>query len=376
MATESGLESPGLSNAAPTPPDPDASGPPGEDPAAQAVARALHAVEAALRAEPHSFGFFQAVHLLERLRPGRAPAGGFGDPASEVVRFGVPPTLGFPASEIQELELRTDAPAAMRVNCFGVTGPQGVLPHDYTLLVAERLRARDAALADFLDIFHHRLVSLFYQAWRKYRFAVAQEGREQDRLARHLLDLVGLGLPAERTHLPFPPAALIFRAGLLAPQPRGAAALEQLLGDFFAVPVAIEQFVGGWYPLDTPERCALGAEEPTCVLGGGAVAGDEIWDQQARVRVRIGPLARPRYDDFLPGGGSHDALAALLRFFGHDQYEFDVQLVLTAAEVPGVVLGGTADQPPRLGWSTWIRSGTRLDDADDTILNLQTGAVS
>jgi type VI secretion system protein ImpH len=286
-----------------------------------------------------------------------------------VVRIGVQPTLAFPASEIQALQLRPDQPALMHVNFMGASGPQGVLPHEYTLLVADRLRARDGALAAFLDIFHHRLISLFYQAWRKYRFAIAQEDAAQDRLAGHLLDLIGVGLPADRARLPFPPQALIYRAGLLGLQPRGAAALQQLLEDFFDVPIAVQQFVGGWYPLVPAEQCALGEEEPTNRLGEGALAGDEIWDQQARVRVRIGPLARERYDAFLPGGDSHQALAALLRFFSHDQYEFELQLVLAADDVPGVVLGPTADAP-RLGWSTWIRSRPRYQDADETILNL------
>jgi type VI secretion system protein ImpH len=49
-------------------------------------------------------------------------------------------------------------------------GPSGVLPYNYTELVIDRLRNKDRALAEFLDIFHHRMISLFYQAWEKYRF--------------------------------------------------------------------------------------------------------------------------------------------------------------------------------------------------------------
>jgi type VI secretion system protein ImpH len=239
------------------------------------------------------------------------------------------------------------------------------------------LRARDASLADFLDIFHHRLISLFYLAWRKYRFAAAREDQRDDLLGEHLLDLIGLGQRGHRTPLPFPAEALISRAGLLVPQPRGAAALQQLLEDFFGVSVEVSQFVGGWYPLASPDRCQLAddAEEPSNQLGRGAVAGDEIWDQQARVRIRLGPLDRGTYDSFLPGGSAHEPLAALLRFFSHDQYEFEVQLVLAAEHVPGVQLGSEGEAAPRLGWSTWIRSQPRERLADETILNLQSGAA-
>lgn len=344
------------------------------------VAAALARAREALAADPHSFGFFQAVRLLERLFPGRAHVGGYDDPAREVVRFGVNPSLAFPASEIQGLELDGERPA-MKVNFMGLIGPQGVLPHHYSLIVAERLRARDAALADFLDIFHHRLISLFYQAWRKMRFTIAREDASDDRLARHLADLIGLGLDNARERLPFPDEALIYRAGLLAPQPRGAVALQQFLEDFFDVPAEVQQFVGGWFPLEHEDRCVIGEEkDDRNRLGFGAVAGDEIWNEQAGVRIRLGPLDRDRFDDFLPDGSAHEALKALLRFFSHDQIDFQVQLVLDGNEVSGLRLGEDprgegACAAQRLGWSTWVCTTPRTRAADETILNLSTEAA-
>jgi type VI secretion system protein ImpH len=109
-------------------------------------------------------------------------------------------------------------------------------------------------------------------------------------------------------------------------------------------------------------------------LGYGAVAGDETWDQQSRVRVRLGPLSRERYDSFLPGGSSHDALAHLLRFFSHNQFDFEVRLVLRSDDVKGLQLG-QPDSVQRLGWSTWICSTERDRDADETILSLQIRAA-
>lgn len=334
-------------------------------------------VRADLHDDPYSFSFFQAVRLLERLSPARALVGDYDDPAREVVRFGVLPTLAFPASEIQELELDDeDAPARMKVNFMGLIGPSGVLPHPYTQLVADRTRSRDHALADFFDLFHHRSISLFYQAWRKYRFTVAREDQSRDRLADHLLDLIGLGLTGYRNRLPFPDEALIFRAGLLMPQPRGAAALQQLLMDFFAVPVEVDQFVGAWYALAKSDLCGVGdTEDASNQLGLGAVAGDEIWDQQSRVRVRIGPLTRAQFDSFLPGGSGHPALAALLRFFSHDQFDFEVQLILAREDVPGLRLGD-GKQAWQLGWTTWICATSPASDADQTVFTLHNGAAS
>ena len=59
-----------------------------------------HAIAQLLHDEPKSFEFFQAVRLLERLAPDRAPVGFFGDPANEVVRFRANTNFAFPPSEI------------------------------------------------------------------------------------------------------------------------------------------------------------------------------------------------------------------------------------------------------------------------------------
>ncbi len=333
-----------------------------------------HRLEQRLRRTPTAFGFFQAVRVLERLRPGRAPVGGFGDPADEVVRFAVPSTLGFPPAEISALDLPEDEklPARMSINFFGLTGPLGVLPHNYSLLVQERERARDGSLREFFDLFHHRLASLFYRAWRKLRPTVAAESGGDDRLHGHLLDLAGVGLDSLRARLPVPADAVAFYAGLLGMQPASAVAMEQLLGDFFGVPAEIQQFVGAWSRLRASDQTSLEEEggDPSGMLGWGAVAGDEVWDAQAGVRVRLGPLTRAQFDAFLPTGAAHEQLRALTRLLSRGQAQVDVQLVLAREEVPGLVLGGDREPSQRIGWTTWIRSRPFERDADETTFSL------
>lgn len=327
-------------------------------------------LEDQLRENPTSFEFFQAVRLLERLLPGRHPVGLFGDPAAEVARFVANPDTAFPASEIQSLELGADAPARVVVNFMGLTGPEGVLPYSYSHLVTERVRARDTALRDFLDLFHHRIISLFYRAWEKYRFGVAHERDQRDIVTQHLKDLLGMGESRLQERLAISDDVLLFYAGLLAPQQRSAAALQQWVEDYFGVRVEVEQFVGGWYPLSASTQCAVGGgEDASEQLGWGAVAGDEVWDPQARVRLRLGPLTRPQYDRFLPNGSAFEALRTLTRFFCGDQLDFEVQLQLARDEVPPCALGVDGPGAP-LGWCTWMRSQAFARDPDDTILTL------
>ncbi|HEY7237370.1 MAG TPA: type VI secretion system baseplate subunit TssG [Gemmatimonadaceae bacterium] len=315
-------------------------------------------------AEPWSFEFFQAMHLLERLQPDRSPVGEFADPRQEFARLTTTPSVAFPASEIQSLESRNGQPR-MAVNFLGLTGPQGMLPLAYSLYVAERVRAGDHALKDFLGIFDHRVLSLFYRAWEKTHVGVSHGQGSRDWLTRALLDLVGFGSEAFRNRLPMRDEALLFYAGLLSVPSRPAAALEQMLADFFGVPVAIEQFVGAWYPLERASQSELGDDESASAqLGLGAVAGDEIWDQQSRARVRVGPLSRKQYDEFLPGGSAYAPLRALTRLYTNDLIDFEIQLVLDRKEVPPFQLG---DDTLPLSWCTWLATKPLGRNPDDTV---------
>ena len=363
MGAEGRVQSTGL--------DPDASGADAQPSSGVIGPRPnLALVAAALRKSPTGFDFFQAVRTLERLRPDRAAPGHFADPNQEVVRFTVNPSISFPPSEIHSLDMLDDEPARMSVNFFGLTGPLGVLPHHYTLFLAERKRARDHAATDFFDMFHHRMISFFYRAWAKNHFTIGYESPGHDHFSDHLLDLIGEGLDTVGTPEDAR-EALPFYVGLLGPQARGAVALEQLLEDMFDIPVEVEQFIGGWYPLTVRDQCMLGEDDsPSAQLGLGAVAGDEVWDQQTRVRLRLGPMSKEQYDDFLPTGSAHAKLRWLVKYFSRDAFDFELQLILRREEVRGFRLGDDEDEAQPLGWSSWIKTGTFARDADDAVVRL------
>ena len=328
-------------------------------------------LEERLRSEPYLFEFFQAVRLLERLLPGKVEVGKFGPPSEEVARFRANSTLVFPASEIQALTWPAKGPVEMKVNFMGLTGPEGVLPLAYTAFLVERARAGDSAAADFLDVFNHRIISLFFQAWKKYRFWIAYERGERDQFSHHLLDLIGLGTEGLQDRQVVPDDSLIYYSGLLAKHPRSAVALELILSDYFDVPVEVEQFAGGWYRLDTSDQCSFqGRGSYSEQLGVGAVVGDEVWDQAARVRIKIGPLSLAQYVEFLPTGSAFEPLRALTRFFSNDEFDFEAQLILRRDEVPRCELGGDEESAPRLGWTTWGKTKEMNQDVADTILQL------
>jgi type VI secretion system protein ImpH len=325
-----------------------------------------------LEREPFRFDFFQAVRLLERLAPERKPVGRFVKPSTESARFSAHPALPFPASEIQDIERPEGGPAKVSVNFMGLNGPLGVLPLAYSELIVDRVRQKDTAARDFLDLFNHRIISLFYQAWEKHRFAVAYERGELDRFSRHLLDLIGAGTEGLQDRQAVDDQSLMYYSGLLGLNTRSAAALEQILADYFGVQIEVQQFVGAWHSMDDANRCRVGEESgPSEQLGWGAVVGDEIWDQQSRIRLRLGPLTFAEYRDFLPQGESWRELRAITRFFTRDEFDVEVQFVLKREEVPPCELGNDDAGAPRLGWSTWVKSAPFARDPDETVLLLE-----
>ncbi len=325
----------------------------------------------ALDREPWHFEFFQAVRLLQLMSPQRRVVGRFSNPRDEAVRFGAHVSVGFPASEIQALARPAAGPVQLTVNVMGLTGPLGVLPLAYSSLVIDRVRVKDGAMRDFFDLFNHRMISLFCQAWEKYRFAIAYERGERDRFSYQVRALIGLGTPGLENRQHVSDDSLLYFSGLLGLHARSATALRQLLIDYFGVPVEVDQFVGAWYPVDPDLQCSLGLEKSDSErLNLGALVGDEIWDQQSRARVRMGPLTLDQYLDFLPGGEAHRRVRALTAFFAKGEFDVEVQLVLKRAEVPPCELKYGGGVVPQLGWTSWVKSAPFTRDPGETVLEL------
>jgi type VI secretion system protein ImpH len=255
---------------------------------------------------------------------------------------------------------------------LGLTGTQGVLPLWYTEWMIARKAAKDETLAAFLDLFNHRLISLFYRAWEKHRPQVLYElnvtrGRhlDPDPFTQSLFDLIGMGTKGLRGRMRVRDESLLLYAGLIAQRPHSAAALRGVLRDYFSVPVEIDQCLGSWYALQDGDRCYLSSDQERNQLGEGAFLGDEVWNQQSRFRIRLGPLGIERFVEFLPDGTAMAKLVELTKYLVGQAMVFDVQVFLLAAEVPACRLDDEGVDAPRLGWLGWLKTGEFSADAGD-----------
>ena len=267
----------------------------------------------------------------------------------------------------------------MVTSFMGLVGPLSALPTVYTEdLVGPQARHRKPAAA-FLNLFHHRLVSLFYRAWQKYRVPVLWEqggaptGEEsarrpgRDPFTRRLFDLIGLGLDSLRDRQTVEDVSLLFYSGLLAQQHRSAVSLERLLSDYFGKPVEVLTFHGQWLHLQPSQRSRMGRLASFNALGMDTVAGRRVWDDQSKFRVRVGPLPFDSFLAFQPGGAASGPLTDLVRFFVRAELDFDIQLVLRAEDVPGCRLSHSNQGAARLGRYSWLKRRAFTRDADQAV---------
>jgi len=318
---------------------------------------------------PGRFRFFQAVRLLELLAMRRrraeggpsAAVGTAADPRHEAARFRGSAALTFPASEIVGARNGEGAnPPELTVAFLGLAGAMGPLPAHYAALAQPRARARRTGLNDFLDIFNHRVLGLFYAAWAKYRLPIAYErhdGVGDDGVTRLLRALVGLGTGGLRDRLAVADEVLLHYGGELARLPRSATGLQQILSDYLGRPVRVEQFTGKWLDIPVEEQTRLSglatARGGHSQLGVDALIGERVWDLEGSFRLEVGPLTYAGFQRLMPGGPDLARLADLARFYAPLHLQFNIRPILHRDEVPKPELRGD-NQAPRLGWNSWL----------------------
>ncbi len=311
----------------------------------------------AIADEPHRWDFYQAMRLIDARHPDKPRLGTARRPVDEPVRLGQAPDLSFAPTSIAGLHPadRSGRPR-MEVRFFGLFGPNGPLPLHMTAYARERkLHKGDETLVRFADIFHHRLLLLFYRAWAQSHPTVSLDRPGEDRFADYVGSLIGAGGPERLARDAAPDHARLAFAGVLSRQVRNADGLARLLSDFLGKQARVEQFVGRWMPLPEAERTRIGRRgvsrrRSTSQLGASAVLGRTVFDRQHHFRIHIGPLDLRAFEALLPVGSALPALQALVKLYVGLEFGWDLRLELDRAQVPACQPGRYG----RLGWTTWL----------------------
>ncbi|MCB9897643.1 MAG: type VI secretion system baseplate subunit TssG [Planctomycetes bacterium] len=312
-------------------------------------------------------GFAEAAVLLRRVVQGADEAR---RRRGEDVRFVGDHGLGFPSDEFVLHDVDDGGRARMSLSFLGLTGTMGVLPAHYSELVQRRLRAGDATLQRFLDVFVDRLGRLFLLAHRKQRFwldfawtlpaavdgpALAARAGRRHPFEEVLYGLLGLGSPAMRERAGLLPLGILHYAGVLARRPRSAIAVAGVLADVFDTDTRIEPFLGEWTPIP-PDECSTLGREGLAELGRSLYLGDRWFDAARGYRVRLGPMSLGRLQSLLPGTPGAERLCGFLPYAVGPDEPFDWVLELVNDEVPQARLTCDDDAPQRLGQTFWLFS--------------------
>jgi type VI secretion system protein ImpH len=340
-----------------------------ERPAPDRLAAARTALELLGPAARH--GFVVLVSLLERLEPDAVRVGGPGPPAAEALRFRHDPSLTFHTRDVASVVLGappTDPFAAAEARALyevtttflGLSGTVSPLP----LHMSEEILGEDEdhpAKRDFLDVFHHRLLSLLYRLLVKYDFAREFLAGGKDDWSRRVLALAGMPEEATGSHLPR--WRLLRLAPLLATRARNAHGLELALMDVLGdelegARVSIEEFVGAWVQLEPTQQAQLGRANST--LGRDLLLGQRVFDRGGKFRLSVAPLTNRAFERLRPEGDLFPIVREVVGLMNPDPLAYDLELVLAMAETPPYQLSAASQS--RLGQNTWL-GGRREADA-------------
>jgi type VI secretion system protein ImpH len=316
---------------------------------------------------PYKYDFFALLRAIECACADRMRLGTTTRPADDPIRLGQEATLAFPPASLSYVEPGKDGrPPRIGVHFLGAFGPNGPLPIHLTEYARDRLRnAGDPTLIRFLDVFHNRILALFYRAWAVAQPTVSRDRPDSDRYRTYVGALLGVGAPALRDRDAFPDSGKLYFAGRLGHQARNAEGLKAMVAEYFGLPTDLEEFIGEWTPLQEQERWRITRTSAAGTLGMNTVLGARAWQRQTKFRLVFGPLKEADFQSMLPGSPRLGRLKALVRNYVGDSLNWDLRLFLDKQVSQPFRL----DRITRLGWTSWLGRCPEGEGREDLIFN-------
>ncbi len=323
----------------------------------------------ALREEPFSFDFDQAIIVLEHMHKIKtvngtkpAPLGDSSDLTQEALTIKSHVSFATPASELQKLDMDIDKPT-LWINFLSLAGALGPLPTPYTEMVIDRARTKDTSFRDFLDIFNHRIASMWHRLHKKTHVGIAQVLPQHSDFGQCLLQLAGISNPKMIKNTKLNETALLTYQSLLWKQPHGCLGLEQIIHHHFGVKTVVHDFEGAWRHARPEEISRIGITQGQWnVLGQTTILGSKCWDQMAGIRIDIGPLTWDKFCVFLPTfhkgkTNLYGRLKDLCQLYVGLDYSITAKLILDRTEIKPTTLQSQVDHTHttfHLGLNTWL----------------------
>ena len=325
---------------------------------------------------PWRFDFFQLVRLLEREHSKNAlsEVGNFTPANSEALRFKTNPHLNFEPAPVKSVKPASEKNyKKIETNFWGLNGSSGTLPFHYSDLILQRMRNNDHALRDFLDIFNHRSLSLFYKAWLKHRPWLKHLHKDSEfskfNVNRHEQLLKGLTGLAHQKTAAFNKlqGAWLNYAGFASARVCSASLLKHAIEHHFDLRISINEFKGQWENLPLDVRSQLGSRHSAGinnVLGVNTILGTRCWNAQNRFEIEIIDIEYSQFMSLSPGSEKLHALYQLIKFKVGTELDFDLTLKVQKNKL--LPAKCSSKTPSQLGWNSRLKarseSGIRNND--------------
>ncbi|WP_333602434.1 type VI secretion system baseplate subunit TssG [Atlantibacter hermannii] len=304
--------------------------------------------------------FYRFCQLLEQENPDAPKLGTTSHPGDDPVRFRPWPGMGFPVSTLRAVESKEDhpeLPPTVRTTFLGMYGVDSPLPTAYLDDIAQHREGHEA-VASFLDIFSHRLITQYYRIWRKYAYPATFEACGRDSISQCLLGLVGLGIPGTVEQVATPVSRFLALLGTMRLPTRNAEGIRALVSLLAPNTLAIITEPDP-VKIHIVHRSGLNAGKRVC-LSQRATLGKTAKEACSRVLMTLETSDPNEAEGWLPGGFLHTDLLVLMRVYLG--YRSDARLRLT---VPVRLL-----PEPRLG------KGRRIQLGRTGLLGLKEGKLS
>lgn len=298
-----------------------------------------------------SYDWFAALLQLEVHNSAVKRIGDVGLPAEEYIRLGQRPMVGFVAETVAGFDksaAKEDGPIWLMQHFFGVFGSNGPLPLHLTEYAIEREKYQDdLVFTRFVNLFHHRMLALFYRNWRMAR-AVADFPDDQCtklnfKTRLHLLTGIADDKEAYRNVESIQQTF----TGLIAGRTRSVETLVHVLEHFTGTHVQVDAIVPIWLTKDQDQYSLLGVS--ASLLGQDCQLGGRVLSVQSQINITVGPLKVDAYSALLPNTDGGKALCVLVhRMVGHS-ISSTIQLLAESEQPLSLRLGRTY-----LGYDSWL----------------------
>ena len=298
------------------------------------------------KSKMHLFALLRYLHYEYDLK------NNIGDEQSlkeHTLRFGQDATLAFQERQIHRI-IYNERRTKIQIQSFGLLGPNGALPIHITEAIYEKiLHEKDNTFNDFLDIFHHRLIGLFYKSWLMSQPIVQLENLKNHSFNNYISGFVGNNFQADDFDINITSFRQFYYSSLLLNQNMPIDNLKELLRNFFGIPIAIKQNIGQW--INAEEHSTILSHQSIMKLGEGILIGTRYYDATSKFRILIGPVNVATYLRFLKNGELAKQLNYWVIRYTKHSYVFDVEIIVQKDDVSPL----NANHTGRLGQNSWQR---------------------